>query len=270
MLLLLLAACGVKREVSLTVDQPEVVSEQSEAVSETLVTENKAELVEPVEVTENTTPIEPADTIATSDSTIHINYVCGIPFVIDDSVPMLLPPIDKNPVGYVSSDKYARREKEIRINRYIDEIFACGKINPVDSLLWLNKLINDIPSFLNCASIEVSHHYTYKVTLWSIESSTCIYMIYVIQLPDWFCIADNTPRYQRIMSYFVDDEGNLLGKLFAEQPIEWINHIEYRPNYLRVITFDNIYSMLRKKARYTGLIMLNYTKYDKTLECYVE
>lgn len=260
----------MKREVSQTVGQPEAMFEQTEAVSETVVTENVAEVADLVSVADSAASIEPTDTIALSDSTIRINYVCGIPFIIDDSAPMLLPPIDKNPVGYVSSDGYTKKEGGLGTNRYGDKISACGKTNPVDSLLWLNKLINDIPQFLDSALMEVSHHYTYKVTLWSLNCSSCIYMIYIIQFPDWSCIADNTPRYQRKISYFIDGDGNLFGQLYVEQPIEWINHVEHKPNYLQIISFDSTYFMLSKKAKRSDLIRINLTKYEKKSEYYVE
>lgn len=202
----LLVSCGVKKHAA----------------------ETSAVAAEPVAET------APADTLPeflkefANDSTFHINWAYGIPFIIDDSVPMLLPPIDKNPQGYVSSPSY----KIIALptisarNTYGDGIFACEIVNPMDSLPWLNKCLNGLRDFAIATNknLEPTHQYAYVIKLININNQY-LFNIVVLQEPCWlYWHKDYHERLQSKISYYFNCEGNLVGKMHMEMPVSYNGH----------------------------------------------
>jgi hypothetical protein len=202
-----------------------------------------------------------------NDSTIHINWAYGIPFIIDDSVPMFLPPIDKNPEGYVSNKTYNKPASPTILSTIIDvrcsnKVPACGINNPLDSLLWLNKCINDLLSYIDSPFIMGSHHYTYVVQIYPIGDSKNIIVFGITQLPDWTCHADSTPLKQIGVLYTFDCDGTLLGKMHVEEPVTFKKG---RPSgeMNKVYPWaEKISSMLREKGQRHTLIRLFFTKLD--------
>ena len=196
-----------------------------------------------------------------NDSTIHINWAYGIPFIIDDSVPMFLPPIDKNPEGYVSSKNY---ETIQRGTNQGEKISVCGIKNPVDSILWLNKCINDIQDFKDSSLFPVSHYYRYDLYSYTIDENTNILVFGVFISPYWACIADATPRMQLGIFYIFDCEGFLLGKMNVYEPVEWksidTKQIGESDNFLPEA--QGILSLLNNKGIRERLLPLYFLKED--------
>ena len=206
-----------------------------------------------------------------NDSTIHINYTYGIPFIIDDSVPMLLPPIDKKPVGYVSNQAYYNRE-QLTENGYVrvycnDSISACGLTNPLVSLLWLNKCINDIQNFKNRSCLPISHSFLYNLFLYTFDDGARIFIFIVSISPYWSCIADETPKKQMAIYYTFDCDGSMLGKTYANEPVEWkcLKNTgkldKHHPNA------ESIISLLEKKTKRFRLFTLSFVKFDPNYDC---
>ena len=194
-----------------------------------------------------------------NDSTIHINWVYGIPFIIDDSVPMFLPPIDKNPKGYVSNQNYKLLQRGSNLGK---EISICGIKNPVDSILWLNKCINDLLNYIKSPFIMGSHHYSYIVQIYPIEDNENIIVFGISQIPDWTCNADSTPMKQMGVFYAFDCSGTLLCKTHSLEPVTFKKG---RPSGEMDKVYpwaEKISSMLKEKGQPRILIRLFFTKPD--------
>ncbi|MBQ7531090.1 MAG: hypothetical protein IJT12_05235 [Paludibacteraceae bacterium] len=194
------------------------------------------------------------------DSTIHINYAYGIPFIIDDSVPMLLPPIDKEPKGYVSSQTYNEPNRGGGANRYGDRISACGIKNPIDSLLWLNKCINDLPEYIDNQFFPITHRISFFVQLYKVKDSADIILFSVAFFPDWECHSEEITLMQISVLYAFDCEGNLLSKSNYYEPIKF-NHgrrsgelNKKNPNTERML------SLLNQKSRRYRLFLWDFYK----------
>lgn len=151
-----------------------------------------------------------------NDSTIHINWVDGVPFIIDDSVPMLLPPIDKNPEGYVSNRNFTRCFPKIDYKLNVD---LPSELTLIDSILWLNKCANDIYQFLQVESQNVQRGHMFGIwfCLCKLSQNVEIIVIDVSQVPYWSCICKATACEQNIR-YCFDTDGNLLGQFFLKTP----------------------------------------------------
>lgn len=197
-----------------------------------------------------------------NDSTIHINYVYGIPFIIDDSVPMLLPPIDKNPQGYVSNKNY----EYMALNRG-EKVSVCGKMNPLDSLLWLNKCVNDLLSFKDSSWLPVSHYYSYSLSLYSFDDETGVFMFGVSFSPYWSCIEDVTPKKYRGVCYVFDCEGNTLGKMNVTKPVDWKLTTPVGEWDKLLPEAENVFTLLKQKSKRKMLLPLSFIKYDPNYEC---
>ena len=138
-----------------------------------------------------------------NDSTIHINWAYGIPFIIDDSVPMLLPPIDKNPQGYVCQKNY---QQHVWNKKRI--LYYWGETHPIDTIPWLNKMMCDLDSFYH--TFERGYEYIYYVNyvprhqekpeLLEIE-------LRVIRAPE--ATIESKVHYK----YYYQIDGTLLGKV---------------------------------------------------------
>ena len=180
----LLLSCGVKKHAA----------------------ETSAVAAEPVAET------APADTLPgflkefANDSTIHINWAYGIPFIIDDSVPMLLPPIDKNPQGYVCSRDF------ILHYPYTNFFINSEVASIVDSLPWLNKCVNEIYMFLqpNVKDEFSGHKYGCIIYQYNIKQNDALVLIKIIQTPYWTCTCNMSCEQE--VNYFFDYSGNLIGK----------------------------------------------------------
>lgn len=144
-----------------------------------------------------------------NDSTIHINWVYGIPFIIDDSVPMFLPPIDKNPEGYVITP--------IHVNNYYNNMTPETVSTIIDSIPWIKKCINKTKDFLLTHSeiAEPYHSYTYRIYLLK-NALQEIIEFRVFQEPIWDCLHD--PYYRSVYSYYFDNMGNILSKCARKMP----------------------------------------------------
>ena len=210
-LLVLLVSCGVKKNVATNVKSTPAETEKSEVLTA-------------------------ADTLPdflrkfANDSTIHINWKYGIPFIIDESVPMFLPPIDKNPEGYVNSQSYKVIEGYYISARntyyYGSGLSACGLENPIDSLPWLNKCINDLRDYGSPANknLEPTHQYATIIKLIIINDQH-IFNIIVLQETLWlYWHKDYHKRLESKISYYYDCEGNLLGKMHMEMPVSRDKH----------------------------------------------
>ena len=205
--LLCIASCGVKKNAT---------QQESQKTNELVVTNDSLAFLGNL----------------INDSTIHINYAYGIPFIIDDSVPMFLPPIDKNLEGYVSSDKYCTTiDASLGCQAYArnrwnkNKVSACGVDNPLDSLLWLNKCINDLLDFCSFENkvLYPSHYYTYVFNLLSADDQQFI-QIAVEQKIAWLYLNSDYPKLsETIINYFLDCEGNLIGKMYAEMPLQIVH-----------------------------------------------
>ena len=141
-----------------------------------------------------------------NDSTIHINYVYDIPFIIDDSVPMFLPPIDKNPEGYVSSRDFISNYPYANVFINSEVAFI------VDSLPWLNKCLNEIYMFLqpNAKDEFSGHKYGCIVYNYNIKQRGALVLIKIVQIPYWACTCNMSCEQE--INYFFDYFGNLIGK----------------------------------------------------------
>lgn len=155
------------------------------------------------------------------DSTIHINYAYGIPFIIDDSVPMLLPPIDKEPKGYVSSQAF-RKSIGILYVRYAssEKLSVCGVTCPLDSLLWLNKCLNDLYNYISVENgVEPNHSYVYKLRIITVNGHQ-LFEMNVMQIPKTeYWHKDYHRRLQSNICYYIDCQGNVLGKMNVVMPM---------------------------------------------------
>ena len=191
-----------------------------------------------------------------NDSTIRVNWVSGIPFIIDDSVPMLLPPIDKNPEGYVSSRDFISHHLHTNffINNEVEYI--------VDSLLWLNKCLNDIRYFLENSSFSVSHLYVYTVHLFLLNDGTPIIVFHITQSPLWACMANYTIAKQAYLYYAYDSRGNLVGKSYLSKPVKWKNGIQIDEAVKVIPESENIFSLIQERGTRQILIRIVYQKED--------
>ena len=236
---LLLVSCGVKKHTT------EATSVTADLVVETTQTDTLPDFLKEF----------------ANDSTIHINWVYGIPFIINDSVPMLLPPIDKNPEGYVSNKNYELIQRGA--NRG-EEISICGIKNPVDSILWLNKCINDILYLKDSSLLPVSHYYTYSLFSYTLGENNDVLIFEVFFSPYWSCIADTTPRKQMGICYVLGCDGNLLGKMNVYEPVEWENvgakQIGELDSFLPEA--KEILSLLNKNGKRRMLLPLSFIKND--------
>ena len=194
-----------------------------------------------------------------NDSTIHINWVYGIPFIIDDSVPMYLPPIDKNLEGYVSSDAYCTLENGNGQNRY-PNIDVCGISNPIDSIAWLNKCINNISDFIKSPHIVVSHLYTYTLYLYMLSNGTNVFVYHVSQMPRWEYVTGQIIAEQASIYYAYDCDGNLLGKSFAGEPVKWKNGVQIGKTNLALPNGEKVLFMLKQKGKLYILIRQGFNK----------
>ena len=239
---LLLVSCGVKKNAT-----AEVSSAKATQPAKTEQTETAMDIVTPgkTETAMDTLP----DFLKefANDSTIHINWAHGIPFIIDDSVPMLLPPIDKNPQGYVSRD-LAR----IGYKRYKNQEIL-GLYNPMDSILWLNKCLNDAYDYIMTNMIDTNtdftpdcnvsiiadsisnlvfddmHRYSYVVRLLSLNNE--YYFQIFFEQEQYGMQSPELANYR--ISYFLDIEGTLLGKMHIQRPKHWFRPREDSVIYLR-------------------------------------
>ena len=165
--------------------------------------------------------IAPSDSLAflgelVNDSTIHVNWEYGVPFIIDDNVPMLLPPIDKHPEGYASNREFTRCFPKID---YILSVDLPSELTLIDSILWLNKCANDIYQFLQVESQGVQRGHKFGIWFCSckLSQNAKIIVIDVSQVPYWSCICNAIACEQNIR-YCFDTNGKLLGKFFLETP----------------------------------------------------
>ena len=205
----------------------------------------------------------------TKDSTIHINYAYGIPFIIDDSVPMFLPPIDKDPQGYISSQAYQDTRKGGGVNRFEDNISACGIVNPINNLLWLNKCINDWSTYVDSATVYlVSHQYLYDIHLFSIDDSINLLVFRITQYPKWeYCMADDILRRKLEVCYIYDCGGNLLGKSYSLYPVEWKREVEIEDSNKIPVETKMLISMLNKRGKRIIIFRMVIYKTDPNYQC---
>ena len=197
-----------------------------------------------------------------NDSTIHINYVYGIPFVIDDSVPMFLPPIDKDPQGYVSSQKYRINiGKGGMLRNNSDRLLFCGISNPADNILWLNKCLNDLYNYVSIEEgfIEPTHNYVYSFRIIEIKGIQLLKVI-VHQMHNWnYWHEDYHCRLQTYICYYFDCEGNLLGKMYTDMPVEYIydHGVQEIPLRKSIPDYDK-FAQMYIKAKEEFLILFSY------------
>lgn len=232
-LVFLLLSCGVKKHAA------ETSAVAAEPVVETAPTDTLPDFLKEF----------------ANDSTIHINWAYGIPFIIDDSVPMLLPPIDKNPEGYVSSDNYSlchftNPYPAIYYGRNRGQnISICRITNPIDSILWLNKCIDDLRSYGSAYNKEFTPNHLYEYYIRSIQELSTgneLVQIVVKQIPYFLYWHEKYPhRFQSTIFYFYDCSGNLLGKMYETIPTEWLpagrEPIPLRTNIIDYQAFRNRY-----------------------------
>ena len=158
--------------------------------------------------------VAPSDSLAflgelVNDSTIHVNWEYGVPFIIDDNVPMFLPPIDKNPEGYVC--KHIKASCDSRMSPE-----AVAAI--VDSIPWINKCFNATKDFIKSQFKDTlsSHRFDYHFYL-NENAFNRIIEIRVYVEPLWQC-CDMSNIYMLHYIYFFDISGNLLGKMASKMP----------------------------------------------------
>ena len=93
----------------------------------------------------------------------------------------------------------------------------------MDSLLWLNKCLNDLHDFglATNKNLEPTHQYAYVVKFININNQY-IFNIVVLQETCWlYWHKDYHKRLQSKVSYYFDCEGNLLGKMHMEMPVSY-------------------------------------------------
>lgn len=197
-LVFLLLSCGVKKHAA------ETSAVAAEPVVETASTDTLPEFLKEF----------------ANDSTIHINWAYGIPFIIDDSVPMLLPPIDKNPEGYVIRPIKVDQYNRLLVPKSESAVF-------LDSLLWLNKCINETKEYLltNPEIAALKHDYRYILHLLQNQKQK-IFWVRVIQEPAWQCYPEI--MYRTNYNYYFDLQGNLLGKVARAIPYRLFYKNEYQ------------------------------------------
>ena len=238
----MLASCGVKKNVTpLATEESQAINESQEAV---LTTDTLPDFLQPF----------------AGDSTIHINYAYGIPFIIDDSVPMLLPPVDKEPKGYVSSQAYNEPNRGGGANMYADKISACGATNPIDNLLWLNKCINDLPEYIDNPFFPITHRISFFVQLYKVKDSADIILFSVAFFPDWECHSEEITLMQISVLYAFDCEGNLLSKSNYYEPVEFCHG--KRKGEINKINppAEKMLSLLNQKSRRYRLFLWDFNK----------
>ena len=226
---ILLTSCGTKKPVTTT--HADVPQEQQDVQEETMPTDTLPDFLKEF----------------ANDSTIHINWAYGIPFIIDDSVPMFLSSIDKNPEGYVS-----KGFSGIGNNRCKKQM-VLGLYSPMDSILWLNKCLHDTYDYVmnNMVDIPSSYTYDYNWTgiAYSISNSffdtkhVYYYVVKLISMNDRYCFQILFEQQQQGMqsselanyaiSYFFDIEGTLLGKMHITRPKHWSRPRKESVIYLR-------------------------------------
>ena len=188
----LLTSCGAKKNVATNVESTPVETEQSENITEA---DSLPEFLREF----------------ANDSTIHINWAYGIPFIIDDSVPMLLPPIDNEPTNYVTKPIYVRYYYHGMTQETVSAI--------IDSIPWINKCINETKDFVESHyrnSYLYQHLFDYRFYL-SENAANKIIEVKVFVHPVWDC-AVMPDAYNLCYSYFFDLSGKLLGKMAIRMP----------------------------------------------------
>ena len=229
-LLVLLVSCGVKKNVTI-----------SEQAGNTTVPDTLPDFLREF----------------ANDSTSHINWVYGIPFIIDDSVPMFLPPIDPNPEGYTSNKLYQQRGE----NRFQDQE-VLGLHNPIDSILWLNKCLNDLENYVDSSFFAVSHSYVYTLHLFLLDDGTYIFVFHVTQTPQWACMATSLIAKQTYLYNAYDFTGNLIGKSYLAKPIEWKNGVQIDNYDWNRPASNSIFSLIQQHGKRQILIRLVSNKED--------
>ena len=210
----LLTSCGAKKNVATNVESTPGETEANEVVTS-------------------------ADTLPeflrefANDSTIHINWAYGIPFVIDDSVPMFLPPIDKTPEGYISSVDYRKHMRNLK-----HALSYWGETLPLDTVPWLNKMMCELESFSK--SLPKGFQYIYHVNFFQKEESPSIIEVKLRAVRTDAAYDDGKTMHYR---YHFSVDGCLLGKcngtlenkkidtLFAKEKRMVFNYIIYSEEY---------------------------------------
>ena len=226
---LLLVSCGVKKNATAEVSSSKATqaakTEQTETAMDTLPDFLKE---------------------FANDSTIHINWAYGIPFIIDDSVPMFLPPIDKNPQEYIIKHIYAPR--------YPNSLPQEAVYAIIDSIPWINKCINDTKEFVKSHFKETLDRHRFAFHYHLLENDGYkIIEVWVLIDPIWQCCAI-PDAYNLSYSYFLNLSGNLLGKMAIRMPyrIGYERNPEYHlrgiiPDYTEYKSFLKTNFSLNKK-----------------------
>ena len=234
LVILLFVSCGAKKNVA-------VINPEQATVERT------------------TSSVEPTDSLPeflrefANDSTIHINWKYGIPFIIDDSVPMFLPPIDKNPENYIIKHIYAPKYSNSLSQETVYAI--------IDSIHWVNKCINETQDFVKSQLKETldRHRFAYHHHLLENDNSKII-EIWVLIDPLWGCCS-MPDAYDLRYSYFFDLSGNLLGKMSIRMPfrIGYKGDPQYHlrgaiPNYVEYRSFLKTSLSLNKNDLYRMVV----------------
>ena len=238
LLFLLLPSCGVRKPVPMPPTQEATQMRDATTAKDTLSISQQQTLL--------------------NDTSIHINDTYGIPFIIDDSVPMLLPPIDKNPTGYVCSDAYHNRETGSGENRRKKAVF-CGILNPIDSLPWLNKCMNELADYIDASSLPTCHLYNITVRHYIVEKGAEFLMIWIYKYPIWDCVAPNTKHKIETYFYTFECDGSLIGKTYSQGSIsfkdgKWIGEVEKYPKIEKTL------SMLSEKSNSAVIFFMDIIK----------
>ena len=223
---LLVLACGVKKDV---VQQEQQANKEQQTNVPSAVNDSLAYL---------------GDLI--NDSTIHINYVYGIPFIIDDCVPMFLPPIDKEPKGYECKMVLGER-------RFNDlAVFEVSSI--IDSIPWLNKCLNEIQPFLLNPSnnIPLQHNYDFRISVLKADDKKLI-EIRTFQTGITGCYP--SVLLQQCSCYYFDISGNLVGKSYMSEPHCFIGTYPLRK---MIPDFNKFYMLLSSHLKPYRLIILHH------------
>ena len=188
----LLSSCGTKKPAAATTHTEE--AQEKQVIQEELIAQR------------DTMPVDTLPDFLkefAEDSTIHINWAYGIPFIIDDSVPMLLPPIDKNLEGYVSRTDY---KKHIWNPGRV--LYYWGEVLPTDTIFWLNKVLCDLEAF----SLSLERGFEYIYYIYYVKSEAQHHTLIEIELlairtPE--CKQDGTTKHYK---YYFRPNGDLIGK----------------------------------------------------------
>ena len=180
---IVLPSCGAKKNVATNVESTPGETEANEVVTS-------------------------ADTLPeflrefANDSTIHINWAYGIPFIIDDSVPMYLPPIDKNPEEYVSSGEYKKHIwNPQRVSYY------WGAVLPLDTILWLNKVVCELEEFT--FSFERGFQYIYYIYYIPTDNNHALVEIEILAVRTAESPKDGKTKHYK---YYFSSTGDMIGK----------------------------------------------------------